>query len=192
MDRLYERLTPTERLKIAVAAFGRGDLTEVDRLNDSTRYLAVKTQDPAYFNRLQRITLLALYFTVHARDLQSAALAAYAALVVHSLTAEDLDAGNTDEDDRKFDRLCELCAERISRLKALYAAWEAFCAELGLSATDIDKMIGLPFLGSGVAPELIEQLVGEIGPDEDYQQECLDHMKTLWKTKLEDRCAALG
>jgi hypothetical protein len=36
MNRLYERLTPVERFKIAVAAFGRGDLVEVDRLNDST------------------------------------------------------------------------------------------------------------------------------------------------------------
>jgi len=49
MDRLYERLKPSERFKIAVSAFGRGDLTEVDRLNDSTGYRVVKVQEPAYF-----------------------------------------------------------------------------------------------------------------------------------------------
>ena len=56
MDRLYERLTPTERFTIAVAAFGRGDLLEVDRLNDSTNWRTIKIQEPAYFDRLQRIT----------------------------------------------------------------------------------------------------------------------------------------
>jgi hypothetical protein len=47
-------------------------------------------------------------------------------------------------------------------------------------------------MGSSVALELIEQIVGEIAPDEGYQRECLDHMRSFWNTKLEDRYAALG
>ena len=35
--------------------------------------------------------------------------------------------------------------------------------------------------------ELIQEIVGEVPPDGVHQQECLDAMKTLWKTKLEDR-----
>ena len=69
MERLYDRLTPTERFQIAVAAFGRGDLAEVDRLNDSTVWRNLKVQEPAYFDRLQRITWVALYSSVHARNL---------------------------------------------------------------------------------------------------------------------------
>ena len=186
MDRLYERLTPTERFQIAVAAFGRGDLAEVDRLNDSTPYRTFKIQEPAYFDRLQRITWLALYATVQARSQQTAALAVYAALVLHTVRTEDLD-GDADQDDAKFEELCELCAERVSRLKALASAWETFCEDLGVSASDLDKMIGLPLLGSGGTLELIEETVGEVALDEEYQRECLDHLAGFWDSMIRDR-----
>ena len=176
MDRLYERLTPTERFQIAVAAFGRGDLAEVDRLNESTPYRTFTIQEPAYFDRLQRITWLALYVTVQARSQQTAALAVYAAMVLHTMRTEDLD-GDADQDDAKFE---ELCAGRISRLKALHSAWETFCEGLGVSASDLENMTGLPLLGSGGTLELIEETVGEVAPDEDHRQQCLDHMTDFW------------
>ena len=192
MDRLYDRLTPTERFQIAVAAFGRGDLAEVDRLNDTTPYRTVKIQDPAYFDRLQRITWLALYVAVQARNQEAAAVAVYAALVLNTLRAHDLEGGDADENDAKFEELCQLCLDRISRLKALSSAWETFCQGLGVSASDIDKMTGLPLLGPVGALELIEETVGEVAMDEEYQRECLDHMRTFWRTKLEDRYSPWG
>jgi hypothetical protein len=194
MDRLYERLTPVERFKIAVAAFGRGDLTEVDRLNDSTPYRKVKVQEPAYFDRLQRVVWLALHFTVDARNLQLTVLAGFSAMSIHLLRSDSkADNGEwTEEDDLKFDDLIELCQQRISRLKALHAAWEEFCSGLGLLASDIDTMMGMPFMGRLGQLEIIQEIVGEVPSDEEYQRECLDHMKTFWKTKLEDRHAALG
>ena len=185
MDRLYDRLTPKERFQIAVAAFGRGDLAEVDRLNDSTPYRTFKIQEPAYFDRLQRITWLALYVAVQVRNQQNAALAVYAAMVLQTMGTEDLD-GDAAQDDAKFEELCELCAERISRLKALTSAWETFCEGLGVSASDIDKMTGLPFQGSGGVLELIEGAVGEAALDEAYQRECLDHMKGFWDHMIRD------
>jgi hypothetical protein len=186
MERLYDRLTPTERFQIAVAAFGRGDLAEVDRLNDTTPYRTFTIQEPAYFDRLQRITWLALYVTVQARSQQTAALAVYAAMVLHTMRADDLD-GDADQDDAKFEELCELCAERVSRLKALSSAWDAFCTDLGVSASDVDKMTGLTLLGPVGALELIEETVGEVEPDEGYQRECLDHMTGFWDRMIRDR-----
>ena len=187
MDRLYERLTPTERFQIAVAAFGRGDLAEVDRLNDSTPWRTFKIQEPAYFDRLQRITWLALHFSVRARGLQSASLALFAALVVLTLRTENRDDGNMDEHDSKFDELCDRCAERVSHLKALCAAWGAFCAVVGISASDVDRMIGLSFLGSSGALDVIEEIVGEIEPDEDYRRQCLDQLNESWNTTIRER-----
>jgi hypothetical protein len=194
MDRLYERLTPVERFKIAVAAFGRGDMAEVDRLNDSTTWRAIKVQEPAYFDRLQRISWLSLYFTVHSRNQQITVLAAFSAMIIHLLGSDsDRDKGEaTEDDDARFDELMELCDQRISRLKALYAAWEEFCSGLGVSASDVDKMIGMPLMGGLGQLEMIQEIVGEVSPDEEYQRECLDHMRNFWKTKLEDRYAALG
>jgi len=49
-----------------------GRLAEVDRLNDSTAYRGIKVQEPAYFDRLQRLTWLTLYFMVDVRNLQLA------------------------------------------------------------------------------------------------------------------------
>jgi len=189
MDRLYERLTPVERFKIAVAAFGRGDLTEVDRVNDSTPYRAVKVQEPAYFDRLQRIIWLALHFTVDARNLQITVLAGLSAIIIHALHSDSraVTGESTEEDDLKFDDLVELCQQKMSRLKALQSAWEEFCSGLGLSASDIDTMMGMPFMGRLGQLEIIQEIVGEIPPNEEYQRECLDHMRTFWKTKLEDR-----
>jgi len=187
MDRLYERLIPSERFQIAVAAFGRGDLTEVDRLNDSAPWRTFKIQEPAYFDRLQRITWLALYVTVHARNEQAAALAAYAALVLRAQRTEGQNDRDTDQDDQRFAELCERAVGRIAHLKALCAAWEAFCVGVGISVRDVDRMTGLPFLGSGGALELIEEIVGEVPADDDYRQQCLDRMTKFWQTKIRDR-----
>ena len=194
MDRLYERFTPTERFKVAVAAFGRGDLAEVDRLNDSTHWRTIKVQEPAYFDRLQRITWLALYFMVYARNLQTSILALFSAMMIRLLQSDSRrDKGEpTEKDDAKFDDLVELIEQRISRLKGLHAAWVEFCSGLGVSASDVDNMIGMPFMGELGQLEPVQEIVGEIPPDEDYQRECLDHMRSFWKTKLEDRYAALG
>lgn len=187
MERLYERLTPMERFQVAVAAFGRGDLTEVDRLNDSTPWRQFKIQEPAYFDRLQRITWLSLYFSVRARGLQSTCLAGFAAVLLLSNRAEE--NGNPDvvDDDPRLDEVCESCAERVSHLKALHSAWGTFCAGVGISASDVEKMTGLPFLGTGGTFELVEEILGEIAPDEDYRQQCLDHMTEFWNTKIHDR-----
>jgi len=194
MDRLYERLTPTERFKIAVAAFGRGDLTEVDRLNDSTTWRTIKIQEPAYFDRLQRLTWLVLYFMVDVRNLQLAVIALFSAMSIHLLQSDSRrDNGEPrDDDDARFDELVELIEQKISRLKALQAAWVEFCSGLGVSASDVDTMIGMSFMGRLEQLGPVQEIVGQISPDEEYQRECRDHMRSFWKTKLEDRYAALG
>jgi hypothetical protein len=158
----------------------------VDRLNDSTPYRTFKIREPAYFDRLQRITWLALYVAVQVRNQQAAALAVYAAMVLHTMRTEDLD-GDADQHDAKFEELCELCAERVSRPRALTSAWETFCEGLGVSPSDLDKMTGLPFLGSRGTLDLIEETVGEIALDEEYQRECLDHMTGFWSRMIRDR-----
>jgi hypothetical protein len=73
---------------------------------------------------------------------------------------------------------------------ALHSAWATFFAGVGISASDVDMMIGLPFLGSGGPFDLIEEIVGEIAPDEDHQRQCLDHITEHWNTKFRDCCPA--
>ncbi len=189
MDRLYERLTPAERFQIAVSAFGRGDLTEVDRLNDTTSWRTFKIREPAYFDRMRNITWLALYVAVHARGLQSSVLANFFGIVVHVLQADAGDAPDTGPElgASGLDDLCGLCEDDIAQLKALHSAWTEFCAGLGISATDIDNMFRMPLLGGLELLDVLDEIVGEIPPDEDHRRECLDHMTEFWNTKIKDR-----
>ena len=123
--------------------------------------------------------------------MQITVLAAFSAMIIHLLQSDSRrEKGEpTEGDDAKFDDLVELIQQRISRLKALHAAWVEFCAGLGVSASDVDTMTGMPFMGGMGQLEIVQEIVGEIPPDPEYQRECLDHMRSLWKTKLEDRHA---
>jgi hypothetical protein len=53
---IYEKLKPEERFRAAIEAFGRHDLKEVDRLNDSCSVKTVRMQCPAYFGQLRAST----------------------------------------------------------------------------------------------------------------------------------------
>lgn len=50
----------------------------------------------------------------------------------------------------------------------------------------------LPFMGRLEQLEPIQKIALEVTPDEEFQQKCLDVIRRFWKTKLEDRHAALG
>ena len=118
----------------------------------------------------------------------------YSAMSIHLLQSDSRrDKGvPRDDDDARFDRLVELIERKISRLKALHAAWVEFCSGLRVIASDVDTMIGMPFMGRLEQLEPVQEIVGSISPNEEYQQECLNHMRNFWKTKLEDRYNALG
>ena len=49
-----------------------------------------------------------------------------------------------------------------------------------------------PFKGRLEQLESVQEIVGTIPPDEEYQRECLDVMRGFWKINLEDRYAALS
>ena len=74
----------------------------------------MKIQEPAYFDRLQRIVWLALYFTVDARDLQITGLAAFSALTIYEFKSESgAVEGEASEDDAKYDALVGLCQQKV-------------------------------------------------------------------------------
>jgi hypothetical protein len=140
---------------------------------------------------LQRITWLTLFFVVNAWNLQLTVLVGFSAMSIHLLQSDSRAVNGewAEEDDLKLDDIVEVCREKVSFLKALHAAWEEFWSELGVSASDIDNMIGMPFMGGMGPMDFVQEIVGEVPLDEEYQRECLAHMQTFWKTKLEDRYA---
>ena len=121
--------------------------------------------------------------------MQIAILSAFSALALRLTELNATRADNEQYDDRGEDLvgLREIMVERIARLKALDAAGAEFCAGFGVSATDIDTMLGQPVMGRVGKLEMIEAILGDVDPDEDHQRACLALMTRLWKTKIRQR-----
>lgn len=58
---------PEKRFRAAIEAFGRHDLKEIDRLNDSCSVKTVRMQCPAYFGQLRGFHELATMHCISAR-----------------------------------------------------------------------------------------------------------------------------
>ena len=58
-DSLYRRLTPSERYRLALDAYGRGDCDEVRRLSDTCPGTEVWGQDPNYTERMKASIVVA-------------------------------------------------------------------------------------------------------------------------------------
>lgn len=131
---LYARLTPDERFKVAISAIGRHDVAELDRLNDTSPMRAMKSQEPGYFGRLQR---LAQFAYAHSMTVQRDLLCAMTALMV--LCAHE----DTDHDDASIDLIEGVLRLVIPRLRASELAWDDFCRDLGLDPAEVRKGIGI-------------------------------------------------
>lgn len=175
MDRLYERLTPVERFKIAIAAFGRKDLAEVDRLNGSAPYRNVREQEPAYFERLRRLSLLALYLSVEVRDLHIAAAVLFCVTMDHAKTRSEA----------RYEASVEACCSAIAKLKAMRIAWETFCAHVDLLPEDVDGIIPRPVFGKPGLMEIFDDVLDVIEPDETALREYEDHFRDFWHSRID-------
>jgi len=178
MDRLYERLTPVERFKIAIAAFGRKDLAEVDRLNGSAPYRSVRGQEPAYFERLRRLSQLASYLSVEARDLQLKAAVLFCVTITHAQT-------RSEASDAAFEQSAETCCSAIERFKSIRSAWEAFCAHVDLRPEDVDGILPKPVFGKLGLIEIFEDIFGVIEPDEATRREYEVHFRDFWHSRID-------
>lgn len=67
-ERIYDRLEPEERFRPTLEAFGRHDLKEIDRLDDTCSTEIARVQSPAYFGRLRGFHKIAMMHGIFARD----------------------------------------------------------------------------------------------------------------------------
>ena len=99
----------------------------------------LQVQEPAYFDRLQRMAASPCTSPTDACGLQLTALAAFQAITIHLFASNaSADEREATEVEEKFDALVKFCEQRIARLKALHAAWDEFRSGLGVSASGID------------------------------------------------------
>lgn len=122
LTRLYDRLTPDERMRAVVEALARKDEQELDRLNGTCPRKTYVCDDWAYHGRLRDLWILAMN---HALDIQRLGLAILV-LFVTGLNAESKADESAQED------LSEKVERLGGRLLAHLEAWRRFCAELGI------------------------------------------------------------
>jgi hypothetical protein len=158
LTRLYDRLTPEERMRAFIEALARRDEQELDRLNETCPRKTYVCDDWAYRGRLRDLWILAMG---HALDIQRLGQTILV-LCAMCMNAE------TKSDESAHEDLSEKVERLGGRLLAYLEAWRQFCADLGLDgdralvAFQLDPMGPLGVLLGEEARELLN-----LEPDEE-------------------------
>ena len=190
--RIYERLTPDERFRVAVEALSRRDEAEIDRLNDTCPEENVRIQSTAYFGRLRGFYELAM---MHGGFARNQMLGIWSCLwklrrefspkpsvpggrefVARDSEGEELAKetnaypADADDSDETWSKLGNL----IGRLKAYRAAWAEFCEGIGVDPSQSE-------FAYYQESQAIVELLDEIDVDQATQAELLQGLREGWK-----------
>lgn len=166
LTHLYDQLTAKERFAVAVEALARGDMDELDRLNDTCPRKNYMIGDLAYHTRLTELWRMALLAKHEVLELSQNLTALLAILVT------------LESDDREDSESYEIAAVAYERglaiLKGKRAAWDDFCSELGLTGDDVLRAFRLGYPDDDVA-----SLVLSLDVCDDMQADVTTHQKML-------------
>ena len=130
LDRLYDRLTPQERLRAFVSAAARKDMEEIDRLNNSCPRKTYTCEDGAYWKAKLDLFVLTMANRIDTADVESILLVCVALIVAS-------------EGSEPHETVYESASEIFDKTLALYVAkleaWARFCAELGLDPEEVQS-----------------------------------------------------
>jgi hypothetical protein len=172
LARLYDRLTPDERLCAFVDALARKDDQELDRLNETCPRKTYVCDDWAYRGRLRDLWILAMS---HALDIQRLGQTILV-LCAMCMNAE------TKGDESAHEDLSEKLERLGGRLLAHLKAWRQFCAELGLDgdralvAFQLDAMGPLGVLLGEEARDLLN-----LEPDAEEVARRAEELRDFWR-----------
>lgn len=171
LTRLYDRLTPEERMRAFIEALARRDEQELDRLNETCPRKTYVCDDWAYRGRLRDLWILAMS---HALDIQR--LGQSILVLAMCLNAETKGDESADED------LSEKVERLGGRILAHLEAWRQFCADLGLDgdralvAFQVDPMGPLRVLLGEEARDLLN-----LEPDAEEVARRADELRDFWR-----------
>ena len=172
-DSTYERLTPDERFRVTVEAFARGDIEEVDRLQDTCGYVSIRQHAPAYFQRLRSFWELSMMQGIKVRD----------QLILFYIGLHRLTRDEPDERD--------VLVTAVENIKALTTAWEVFCNELAIDPDKADWE-KVNFTDHAFAIALVKDLEDGLEPTERLEPNAemhsmwLEHLRGSWRKRIEN------
>lgn len=165
-DRMYETLTPQQRVVAMIAALARRDDAEADRLGDTAPVHTYRAHDLEF----RRLLSCAERMALHAALLIEPEVIRYAAhlgMLVH-LTSDD------ECDPDEFDRLTARIEEVSGCIRAYWLAYAAACADIGIDPDDLLRGVGAGL--SGHARILTRK---EVEPDPELLESATELMRQL-------------
>ncbi|WP_156030154.1 hypothetical protein [Thiomonas sp. FB-Cd] len=133
-DKMYSTLTPQQRVVAMIAALGRRDEAEADRLGDTAPVHTYRAHDLEF----RRLLNCAERMALHAALLIEPEVIRYVAhlgLLVHMTTGDECDPD-------EFDRLTERIEEVAASIKAYWIAYADACASIGLDPDELLRGVG--------------------------------------------------
>jgi len=173
LTHLYDQLTAKERFTVAVEALARGDLGELDKLNDTCPRKRYEIGDLAYHTRLNELWRMALLAKHEMLELSHNLTALLAVIVT-------LEGGDR-EDSECYERVTDAYERGLASLKGKRAAWDDFCCELGLIGDDVLYAFKLSHADDDMAGLVLSVDLGNDMPvDETVRQKTLQAMRGCW------------
>jgi hypothetical protein len=133
LAKLYDRLTPRERLPLILAASARGDEAELDRLVNSAPSKVFRVPD--YFGQAEGLELAALLQQIELLDVAAAYWWVGGMLAEHEAWTD----GEEDEPSKRLRAVVRMFAYIFT---TKLDGWRQFCAESKIDAEQL--MNGLP------------------------------------------------
>ncbi len=200
LSKFYDTFTPDERVKLALAAMGRGDNEELKRLWSTCPRKAYRMQDAAFSDKMDAMMLIAKsvlsYLLLIEKNIKIAQLNKH--WYIQHVTAQlkaFRDGANmawqsagkkgvfcpdtipADVDRELPEELVNLHNEPISELKGYHAALETFCAEIGI---DVDLIISL----DPIVRDAYDRLSPYLKEDVPINQDVFEMMYSAFKKNL--------
>jgi hypothetical protein len=144
-DRLYERLSPLERLRALISAKARGDTAERERLVDTCERKTYRMLELGLTGRADSLHLLAL---AHAADVYRNALMGMTALtcvlVLEDNLSDDAELTERQEQDwQNYEKACEAWQRFTARVDGWERAFDRFCQALGFDPGEVRSSHGV-------------------------------------------------
>jgi hypothetical protein len=169
VSRHYDQLTADERFRLFFDAEGRGDTQEMDRLDDSWPRKRYLTDDWEYMTKKLWFSMMALNESRAVARLEMIGALGLILMLAH------------EDDDAQTAVIAPILEAALVQRGATMAAWERFCAEVGIKPESIGMTLGP---SDGQFWPLIEDTIHAAGmsPDLDEKrvQECLAQLIGLW------------
>jgi hypothetical protein len=144
-DKVYERLTPLERLRAIISAKARGDSAERERLVGTCERKTYNMLEAGLTRRADCLHMVAL---AHAADVNRNALMGMTALTcvlaLEDKLTDDAELTERQERDwRNYEIACESLQTFAARVEGWERAFDRFCQALGFGACEVHTSHGI-------------------------------------------------